>query len=304
MDKPTAESITSSTTTMDHAPTIFSHPDSPTLVRSRSASSLSSVDSIASLLLTQDEKDELMRDNNAPEPNSTLLTAECPLCCLPVSNADLEEFTIRFSRNSQTRLPSRLQQKFCRHHRAKTARETWQERGYPNIDWDRLASARITDHLPVMRSIIQNRKPSFYRDRLVEASTPQADSAKAAGGRRGCSRRTMLKYLKEGVLDVVRYGYYGPRGAKVAAESITLMLSAELVQAAATDVVVREAGAGGFVQAVLVPELVGRWIAEDRGWNLEEEADWKDDVSRVLEESGEVGRLVNEDEDRVVMSNK
>lgn len=285
------DSTTSSAATTDHASTVFSHTDSPPLVRSGSVSSLSSVGSIASLLLTQEEKDELMKDDHdATETNPSnpnLLTAQCPLCATPVSSTLLEEFTIRHSQTA--RLPSRLQQKFCREHRAQTARDTWQHRGYPDIDWDQLANIRITRHLHAIRSILQNKTPSFYRDKLVDAT--QA----------GKGRRNLLKYLKEGVLDVVKYGYYGPRGAKVAAEAITLRLSRELVEGSKRDVVVRDAGAGGFVQAVLVPEMVGRWVAEDRGVRLEGEG-WKEEVRRVLEESCEVGALVHEDEDRVVVA--
>ena len=140
-----------------------------------------------------------------------------------------------------------------------------------------------------MRSILYNKTPSFYRDRLVDAI--QA----------GKGRRNLLKYLKEDVLDVVKYGYYGPRGAKVAAEAITLRLSKELKEVVKSDVVVTEPGAGGFVQAVLVPEMMGRWVAEDRGLRLEGE-EWKVEARRVLEESCEVGGLVNEDEDRVFFS--
>ena len=162
------DSTASSATTVDQPPTIFSHPDSPPRARSGSASSLSSVNSIASLLLTQDEKDSLMKNDADANPTDTnLLTAQCPLCSTPVSNALLEEFTIRHSKN-KTRLPSRLQQKFCHAHRAQTARDTWQEWGYPTIDWDALATIRITRHLPAMRNILRHETPSFYRDKLVE----------------------------------------------------------------------------------------------------------------------------------------
>ncbi|KAF7504375.1 hypothetical protein GJ744_002432 [Endocarpon pusillum] len=327
--KPPPDSTTSSATTTDRASIIFSHPpDSPPRSRSRSASSLSSINSIASLLLTQDEKDELMKDatTDDQQPPDTdvsdpsVLTAQCPLCSTPVSNSALEEFTIRHynpNRNAkttrllqhhhhhrQTRLPSRLQQKFCREHRAQTARDTWRDRGYPAINWDTLAQLRSTRHLTAMRSILANQTVSFYRAKLAEASsssstttTTTSAAAAPAGGSKG-GRRNLVKYLKEGVLDVVQYGYYGPRGARVAAEAITSRLSAELVRASETDALVRDAGVAGFVQAVLVPELVARWVADDRGWRLEGD-EWKGEARRLLEESAEVGALVNEDEDRV-----
>lgn len=283
------DSTTSSATT-DPTLTIFSHPGSPPLSRSHSASSLSSVNSIASLLLTQDEKDELMKDDNATKSPCYTLTAQCPLCSTPIPSLLLEEFTIRHlpQNKAPSRLPSRLQQKFCREHRAHTARESWRARGYPDIDWDRLGTTRLTRHLPVLRSILHSKTASFYRDRLADAV------------RAGKGRRNLLTYLQEGVLDVVKYGYYGPRGAKVAAEAITLRLARELEEVAVVDVVVRDAGVAGFVQAVLVPEVVGRWVAEDRGLRLEGE-EWKEEVRRVLEEGEEIGGLVNEDEDRLVV---
>ncbi len=241
--------------------------------------------------MTQDEKDSLMRNDADPQadPSDTnLQTTPCPLCSAPVSNLLLEEFTIRFSKN-KSRLPSRLQQKFCREHRAQTAQDNWEERGYPTIDWQALATTRVTRHLPAMRAILNNKTPSFYRDKLVEAK------------KAGKGRKNLLKYHKEGVLDVAEYGYYGPRGGKVAAEALMLRLSRELAEVAQKDGLVREVAAVGFVQAVLVPELVGRWVAEDRGLRLEGEG-WKEEVRVVLEESSEVGALVNDDEDRLVVA--
>jgi RTC4-like domain len=301
--KPVPEtSTTSSATTADQAPTVFSHPDSSPLrhSRSRSASSLSSVGSVASLLLTQDEKDELMKADTTGQHEAAAIsnthTAQCPLCLTPVSNTHLEEFAIRHSKFPSTRLPSRLQQKFCREHRVQTAEKTWQARGYPTIDWDELATIRVKRHIPAIRSILQNETPSYYRDRLVEATTQQHAKQKKST----TSRKGLQRYLKEGVLDVVKYGYYGPLGAKIAAEGIMLHLSFDLVEAAEKNGLVREVGASGFVQAVLGVEMVGRWVAEDRRMRLKGGA-LGEDVRLVLNESAEVGMLVNEDEDRVVV---
>lgn len=80
-----------------------------------------------------------------------------------------------------------------------------------------------------------------------------------------------------------------------------MRLSGELVQAARGDRVLREAGAGAYVQAVLVPELVGRWVGEDMGLLRNGKGEEEVVVRKVLEESSEIGRLVNEDEDRVVV---
>lgn len=239
------------------------------------------------------------------DTDSATLTAQCPLCSTPISNTILEEFTIRHTTNPKTkpsqhqpRLPSRLQQKFCRDHRARSALETWQTRGYPVINWDQLANTRTTRHLPALRSILTNQTASPYRAQLAAAST--TTTTLSTTNQKSSSRRNLLKYLQDGLLDVVRYGYYGPRGAKVAAEAITSRLSADLLRGLQMDGLVRDAGVAGFVQAVLVPELLGRWVAEDRGLRLET-GEWEEEVRDVLEESCEIGLLLNEDEDRVLV---
>lgn len=298
------ESSTSSATIGDQASTVFSHPDSPPRARSCSVSSLSSVGSIVSVLLTQDEKEKLVRvdpptaTDQDESPRERLV--QCPLCLSPVSEELLVDFTTRHSKN-KARLTSRLQQRFCREHQARTAAESWREQGYPEIDWTELSTTRVNKHLQHLRPILQNKTPSFYREQLITGSNPSGSGKTDRGGRGGRQpggRRSLLKYLKEGILDVVKYGYYGPRGAKTAAEAIMTALSGDLVSAAKTDPIVRDAGAAGFVQAVLVPELLGMWVAEDRGWDWSQQR-CRDNVRALLDRSSEVGRLVNEDEDRV-----
>ena len=320
------------TTTTDLASVVFSHPDSPTLSHRRpssprsrrgSTSSLSSVNSIASLLLTQEEKYNLMTDDaeaNGADPlmaiqQANKKAAQCPFCNAAVQSIHLEEFTVRHCRpGSRGLLPSRLQQRFCRDHRAIEARETWAVRGYPNISWKQLATTRVDRHLPTIEAILRSggrdetKKASYYRTKLVEAiSDNNLEARKTARSRRTTiARSSLLSYLKEDILDIVKPGYYGPRGAKVAAEAITLRLSTALAEVAETDSLVRRCGASGFVQAVLAPELIMRWVREDgvvKVGNADVRADGEvgtkegEAIRKVLEESNEIGALVNDDDD-------
>lgn len=62
---------------------------------------------------------------------------------------------------------------------------------------------------------------------------------------------------------------------------------------AGTDRLVSAAGVAGFVQGVLAPELVVMLVKDDM--NVDEEQ-----ARVILEESSEIGNLVNEEEDEVI----
>ncbi len=62
---------------------------------------------------------------------------------------------------------------------------------------------------------------------------------------------------------------------------------------AGTDRLVSAAGVAGFVQGVLAPELVVMLVKDDM--NVDEEH-----ARVILEESSEIGNLVNEEEDEVI----
>ena len=279
---------------------------SPSHRRTGSDSSLSSIQSISPSEFAEYEKDDQKKEVVPPS------TVPCPLCGSSVPFVDLEEFTARHSLpNTVTRIPSRLQQIFCRTHQLRDAQEAYVERGYPVIDWEELATTRTTCHLPAMRAILNGRESSQYKDKLIEAgSSTGAKKGKAASG---IKLNALLKYLKDGVLDVVKYGYYGPRGGKVAAETLMFQLSEDLAVAVEKDPLVRDATAVGFVQGVLVPELISRWVAEDlrakhekglgraRGRRAGRAEDEDARVARVLEESSDIGRFLNEDEDQVIV---
>jgi len=89
-------------------------------------------------------------------------------------------------------------------------------------------------------------------------------------------------------------GYYGSKGAGIMMEYLIEHFKRPLRRLAQDDkVVVAGGGVSGFVQRVLVPELVVRFVGEDMGVGEEE-------ARRVVGESAEVGALLCEEEEEVV----
>lgn len=72
-----------------------------------------------------------------------------------------------------------------------------------------------------------------------------------------------------------------------------LRFAARIRRRAATDKLVSAAGVAGFVQAVLAPELVVMLVKDDM--QVDEEQ-----ARVVLEESSEIGHLLNEEEDETI----
>jgi hypothetical protein len=276
-DVPTG--ITSSVTSASESVTIFNHLNSPkySLKRSNSTSSLSSVDSYASLILSQERKQALRQGEDDDEHSQGATTSRCPLCRAKVNKVHLETFS--FGR----RLNIRDQQRFCQEHRRRDAEKLREKMEYPSIDWPTLTDDRIPKHIAQLTGILKRTLPSYYRDRLEAA----IEEAKA-------SRKGLQRYLKEGIVDVAKHGYYGPKGARVMGHAITMHMSSSLKQQLKRDKVARAAGVGGYVNAVLVPELAVRLVMEDMGFKDEQQA------RDVLSESSNLGILLNADDENVV----
>ena len=271
-----ATDLTSSSTSAADSLPILDLPDSPkyfTSKRSNSTSSLSSVDSIASLVLTQKEKSTMMGVVEAGD-EETKSASRCPLCHLPIDPLHLEKFNFRH------RLNIRDQQRFCHEHKVRDAEKLREDNRYPVIDWITLTNNRIPKCIPELRDILKRITPSYYRDQLDAAMED------AKGGRKGLQR-----YLKEGVVDVAKYGYYGPKGARLMGHAITTHLATELNKELKSDKVARAAGVGGYVNAVLVPELMIRLVMDDM--RLKEELKARE----TLSESSSIGILLNGDDE-------
>lgn len=197
----------------------------------------------------------------------------CPYCHDTISDAEL----IRRLRSSKHMNMSK-QATFCRSHRRAEGLREWKERGYPDIEWDQLPRrvAKLSDHATWL---IHNERNSIYRDRLAE---------KISSG----SYRSMLQALNNDASSMNSFipGYYGGKGAKIIANQLMSTFSEEIRKRAGQDKVIGAAGAGGFVQAVLVPEIAVNLIMDDL-------AVGEDEAGVIVEESADLGDLLFEEDD-------
>jgi hypothetical protein len=206
-----------------------------------------------------------------------VVRVRCPVCRKPVTD------TARVFVPDNLRLLSlREQQTFCSEHQLAEAKDYWDERSFPDIDWDHLEASRIPEKLPLLKETILRQRPSFYLDQL-DTKIEEA---------RG-NRRKIRVYLNEGIVDVARPGYYGPKGTRIMVNAITESLTEPLSKALRTDPATREAGVGAYISAVLLPELTLMLVMEDM--DLKDEADGR----KVLEDSTHVGVLLHPDDDHI-----
>lgn len=192
----------------------------------------------------------------------------CPMCEEPVE----QDFLDKFSKKRYMSFAQ--QQKFCTTHKTRTARETWTNKGYPDINWARLNN-RIAKHYSFLEDILEGGFSHY--------GTLYARQLKGGG------IRTLRK------MDMIMTpGYYGPRGLRIMTESVIEHFSGLLRRIAARDRVVSARGQTTFVQCVLVPELGVRLIMDDMDVDEEE-------ARKIMEESMIVGELLNEEEGDVVL---
>ncbi|KAI9680033.1 MAG: hypothetical protein M1817_005049 [Caeruleum heppii] len=197
----------------------------------------------------------------------------CPMCAAPITQEFLENF------DGGGRMNVRKQARFCRAHKVRSARSTWEERGYPDIDWERLPGRlRQDEYQDFLRGVLMGERKSWFRDRLEE---------RIRTGRERTLRQSMANAGLEGLTP----GYYGTRGARIMMDSIMSAFSAQIRRLAATDKTISTGGVTGFVQTVLVPELAVMLVREDMHLNDDERA------RTMLRESVDVGELLNEEKD-------
>jgi hypothetical protein len=174
---------------------------------------------------------------------------------------------------------------FCRQHRTSSAWDEYRREGYPNIDWITLPR-RIKEHRMDLFKILNNDKPSGYRDRYE----PVALTGKAAAvpSKRSDLPDHVREELDSYALDdeSIFPGYYGPHGRRVITESVMKMLKNEIKNC--TDPVVQGSGPATFVQAVLVPETAILLIMQDCKVHRE-------DAEEIREKTYDMGMLLNEE---------
>jgi hypothetical protein len=224
-----------------------------------------------------------------PIAQKYVATKTCDICGVSVPLLLKQEFEDRYTHGKA--LDYKWQQRFCRHHKAETAREVWTERGYPQIRWESLGK-RLQGHHDKLVAVLEGKTHSAYRDRLQKVVDSRATRS---------ARTAYNKSANAGDDDglEIKPGYYGPRGEKAMTEHILSDFSGELRGLAVSDALVAAAGVAGgvsgFVQAVLVPEVAVLLVKEDMKVDMQQ-------ARKILAESWELGELLNEEADEKVES--
>ncbi|KAL9598902.1 MAG: hypothetical protein Q9219_004167 [cf. Caloplaca sp. 3 TL-2023] len=231
-----------------------------------SSSSLSSVMDVEELQI--DEIDKEWTKRHPPGSPKT----QCPLCKAFVSRLFREEF-------SELKVLSvRQQQNFCKAHKVCSAERLWRERRYPTVDWH-MFSKRLPSYDSALRDVLIGTRSSFYRNVLDDQI-------------RSGTNRTLKQSIFDGS-GGLNMGYYGTRGARIIMEYIMSKFASQIRRLASTDKLVSAAGVSGFVQAVLAPELAVMLVKDDMHVDDEQ-------ARVVLEESADIGHLLNEEEDETI----
>lgn len=183
----------------------------------------------------------------------------CPICKDPVDASDLEILG-KTSLNGQVA--------FCRSHKAKSARNTWDLDGLPVINWSSLES-RISAHHKLIKRLIKGHD-CHYRE--VFENLIKAGQDKITTDSKGLTP-----------------GYYGPRGDQAITEYVMKSFSDLIKARSPVDrLLTSRMGVSGFVQQVLVLEIAALLVQEDFACGPAE-------ARAKLEETAAVGELVNEE---------
>jgi hypothetical protein len=203
----------------------------------------------------------------------------CPLCRAPVN----EESYWAYWKGREKSVKN--QNAFCRSHRTVSAWDEYRSEGYPDINWNAVP-LRMRKHRMELFKILNNERPSIYRDRYE----PIALTGKAAAvpSRRKDLPNHVQQELNSYAMDgqSTYPGYYGPHGRRVITETVMKILKNEIKNC--TDTVVQGSGPATFIQAVLVPETAIMLIMEDCLVDREEAED-------IREKTYELGMLLNEE---------
>ncbi|KFG86856.1 hypothetical protein MANI_002524 [Metarhizium anisopliae] len=215
--------------------------------------------------LTDDPSDMENQDGQAEKPSADdgikNVEAEtvCPWCGEPVDKKFLDDFA------KGRRLNVRLQSKFCQKHKKQTAKELWQQKSYPEVEWDGLED-RFEKYHKLLLGVINGGVSHF---RFIHEKNILSGKA-----------RSMKKE------DNMVPGYYGPRGFNLMCDYLVNEFSELLREKAVDDRVIAGRGSAAFIQTVLVAELAVRLIMEDMKV-AEEEA------RAILDESKALGEMIH-----------
>lgn len=124
----------------------------------------------------------------------TMIT--CDMCSVLVKKMLQEEYEDRELQGR--RWTYRWQQRFCTWHKKQTAEEIWKERGYPDIQWDRLKQ-RMRKHDKFISDVLNDRVVSHHRQKLQDSNKQ--------------GRKRQKDIIAEGTSKFTM-GYYGPKGER------------------------------------------------------------------------------------------
>lgn len=159
-------------------------------------SSRSRSSSLSSLSTPEPEEVIVMK---VTKNNTHMATSPCPICGEQV---DLSfKYDFQAERCGGRRMNFRLQELFCKSHKERAAKQTWQDREYPEIDWDGLHK-RLMKHNQRIRDVLCSNAKSSYREELKE----RLQSGKS---------KTAMQTLENGVQNGSQVGYYGAKGGEI-----------------------------------------------------------------------------------------
>lgn len=122
----------------------------------------------------------------------------CPICGEKIE----QEFWDKFQDDiCHRRLNLRLQERFCQAHKARTADDVWQDRGYPRIDWSSLQPRLCAHHAHIHAILDGTYESPYYKQHAKLVSQMKGHSAKSAAS--------------SGRFTGLRAGYYGTKGEKI-----------------------------------------------------------------------------------------
>ncbi|KAJ2906051.1 uncharacterized protein MKZ38_003088 [Zalerion maritima] len=304
-----------------------------TITRSSDPSNKASVtDSPLSDVPNDDDDDDDITSQYVKNSSTEDGTTTCPMCDHPVRSSLLSEFASSLPSFDPDAFETNVvtQQRFCTFHRSTSAKELCEERGYPIINWG-ILEERLKAHSGVVKALLSTtssgsgsgtgaeeelspylasfaRKVRTGKERtLLQANMKTSvTSTSATTAKTSSTSRAALTTPAGGDKNppsVPSTGYYGPRGTRIISEFVARRFRKDIRRCAVTNKLVSVRGNMAFIQGVVVPELAVRLVLEDlRGGMLagdkegsEKRMATREEAERILDESREVGELLNEE---------
>ncbi|KAI4731001.1 hypothetical protein E4T49_01149 [Aureobasidium sp. EXF-10728] len=204
----------------------------------------------------------------------------CPICGEKIEQDFWDKFQDEILHK---RMNLRLQERFCQAHKARTADDVWQDRGYPKIDWSVLPPRLGAHHAHINAILDGDYETPYYKQHAKLLSQTKGHSARSAA--------------VSGRFTGLRAGYYGTKGEKIMAEHIVQTFSDKLRSLSKTEPLMAFSGASGgvsgYVHAILVPEMALGLIMEDMDCDREK-------ARTILADSADIGEMFNAEEDEKV----